>query len=135
MDSTRMSLLSVSLLRLRGFVVGATILATAPSPLGAAPPAKVYAEAEVDKAPRLLTHDAPKPPVTPGEVVSITLSWTVSLEGAVENAKVDASASPEVDAAVLTAVRAWRYEPGMKKGKAVAVRVVRKYSFGQYAKD
>lgn len=132
MGNTRVSL---SRLRFSDFVVAATILAATPSPGSAAPPAKVYAESEVDKAPLLLTHDAPKPPVTPGQIMTITVSWTVSVEGAVEGAKVEASASKEVDAAVLSAVRAWRYEPGMKKGKAVAVRVVRKYSFGQHAKD
>jgi len=91
----------------------------------------VYQEADVEKSPLLFSHEVPKPKLEPGRVVSVTVSWIVTPEGVVDDPKIVASASPEIDAFVLEGIRKWRYEPGQKDGKTVPVRVLRKYTFGQ----
>ena len=91
----------------------------------------VYPEAEVEKSPLLFSHEVPKPQVEPGKMVSVTVSWIVTPDGVVDDPKIISSASPEIDAFVMEAVRKWRYEPGQKAGKTVPVRVLRKYTFGQ----
>jgi TonB family protein len=91
----------------------------------------VYPEADVDKSPLLFSHEVPKPKLEPGRVVSVTVSWIVTPEGLVDDPRIETSASPEIDAFVVEAVKKWRYEPGQKAGKTVPVRVLRKYTFGQ----
>ena len=91
----------------------------------------VYQEADVEKSPLLVSHEVPKPKLEAGRVVSVTVSWIVTPEGVVDDPKIVASASPEIDAFVLEGIRKWRYEPGQKDGKTVPVRVLRKYTFGQ----
>jgi len=53
----------------------------------------------------------------------------VTPEGTVDDPRIVTSASPEIDAFVIEAVRKWRYEPGQKDGRTVPVRVLRKYTF------
>ena len=95
----------------------------------------VYQEADVEKSPLLFSHEVPKPKLEPGRVVSVTVSWIVTPEGVVDDPKIVASASPEIDAFVLEGIRKWRYEPGQKDGKTVPVRVLRKYTFGQRSSE
>jgi TonB family protein len=85
----------------------------------------------VEKSPLLFSHEVPKPKLEPGRVVSVTVSWIVTPEGLVDDPKIEVSATPEIDAFVVEAVKKWRYEPGQKAGKTVPVRVLRKYTFGQ----
>ena len=94
--------------------------------------APVFQEGEVEEGPRLLVHEVPKPKLEPGRVVSVTVSWIVTPEGVVDDSKIVASASPEIDAFVLAGIQKWRYEPARKDGKIVPVRVLRKYTFGQH---
>ena len=91
----------------------------------------VYSEADVEKSPLLFSHELPRPKLEPGRVVSVTVSWIVTPEGLVDDPKIVVSASTEIDAFVIEAVRKWRYEPGQKDGKTVPVRVLRKYTFPQ----
>jgi len=90
---------------------------------------QVYPESEVEKSPLLYSHELPRPNLEPGRVVSITVSWIVTPEGTVDDPRIVTSASPEIDAFVIEAVRKWRYEPGQKDGRTVPVRVLRKYTF------
>ena len=89
----------------------------------------VYQERDVEKSPVPFSIDVPKPKLEAGRVVSVTVSWIVTPEGLVDDPKIVASASPEIDAFVMEAVKKWRYEPGQKGGKTVPVRVLRKYVF------
>ncbi len=92
----------------------------------------VYPEADVEKSPLIVSQsDFSKAKIEPEKVVSVTVSWIVTPEGLVDDPKIETSASPEIDAFVMEAVRKWRYEPGQKDGKTVPVRVRRKYTFGQ----
>lgn len=92
----------------------------------------VYAEADVEKSPLIVSQsDFSKAKIAPEKVVSVTVSWIVTPEGLVDDPKIESSASPEIDAFVMEAVRKWRYEPGQKDGKTVPVRVRRKYTFGK----
>jgi TonB family protein len=109
------------------FVAAITVAAV--SRLDAAPQVKVYWEAEVDKLPLLVLHELPNPALLPGQSVSVTASWVVTAEGKVEGARILASGTPQIDTMVLEAVARWTYEPGLKRGKPVAVRVMRKYVF------
>ena len=92
----------------------------------------VFPESDVEKTPfPLVFSELPKVKLEPGRVVSVTVSWIVTPEGLVDDPKIVASASPEIDAVVVEAVRKWRYEPGVKDGRTVPVRVLRKYTFPQ----
>ncbi len=95
----------------------------------------VYPEADVEKSPLLFSHEVPKPKLEPGRVVSVTVSWIVTPEGLVDDPRIEVSATPEIDAFVVEAVKKWRYEPGQKAGKTVPVRVLRKYTFGQRSSE
>ena len=96
---------------------------------------KVYPQSEVTKPPIVDSQELPRPKMEPGRVVSVTVSWIVTPEGRVDDPKIIVSASKEIDAMMLEAVRKWRYEPAEKDGKAVPVRVLRKYTFGQRASE
>ena len=95
----------------------------------------VYPEAEVEKSPLLVSHQVPDPKLEGGRVVSVTVSWIVTPEGLVDDPRIEVSATPEIDAFVVEAVKKWRYEPGEKAGKTVPVRVLRKYTFGQRSSE
>ena len=119
-----------SLSRLGYYAFVAAIAVATVSRLDAAPQVKIYWEAEVDKLPLLVLHELPNPTLLAGQSVSVTASWVVTAEGKVESARILASGTPEVDTLILEAVARWQYEPGLKRGKPVPVRVMRKYTFG-----
>jgi TonB family protein len=125
----------VSLSRLsRPLTVAILLAATAPS-LGAATQAKVYWEAQVDKLALLDLHEMPTPAVPPGQTVSVTVSFVVTEQGNVGDARIQASGTPEIDTMVLDAIRTWKYVPAQKGGKPVAVRMLRKFTFAPPAQN
>ena len=77
-------------------------------------------------APRLVSDV--KPSYTPeairaGVRGSVMLECVVDAEGAVGDVRVLKSLHPELDAESTRALKQWRFEPGMKDGKRVAVLV------------
>lgn len=82
-----------------------------------------------------LAHDvvAPRPKSQPAAAwpggkadthdVVVPVVVTVSEEGKVASAEIEASVSPELDRAALEAVRAWTFEPALRDGKPVAARI------------
>ena len=51
----------------------------------------------------------------------MVLALVVNEQGLPENIRVATSVDPRLDQAAMDAVAQWRYEPGRKKGQAVAM--------------
>jgi TonB family protein len=65
-----------------------------------------------------------------GDSASVVVSFLVTDEGVVTDAKVDVSGgSPVLDETVLAAVRKWRYSPAVKRGTKVKVKITLKQTF------
>jgi TonB family protein len=96
-------------------------------------PARVYLPREVDKPPRKLQGSVPYPSNAPklrsGESASVEVSYVVGEDGAVSDPRVVESGGKILDEAVLNAVRGWKYEPGVKQGVKVKVRVNLRQTF------
>jgi TonB family protein len=63
------------------------------------------------------------PPTSEPRDGGIQLSVIVGADGAVRSAEVLRSFAPDSNTTVLNAVRQWRFEPGRKDGRPVAVRI------------
>jgi periplasmic protein TonB len=63
---------------------------------------------------------------------SVVLSMIVTAEGKVRDVKVIKSLDPDLDNQAVVTVRTWRFEPGLKNGKAVAVRLKTEVMFRLY---
>lgn len=63
------------------------------------------------------------PPATDSEEnVAVQLSFDVDITGMAHSVNVEKSSNPKWDAEMITALReGWRFDPGMKDGKPVAV--------------
>jgi TonB family protein len=64
-----------------------------------------------------------------GDKVSVSVSWVVTDTGQITDARIEQSAGKAVDDAVLGMLAKQKYEPGMKKGQKVKVRLLRMYTF------
>ena len=86
----------------------------------------VFSIADLDQAPRPINQ---APPDYPADLRNRRLNGTVVVifvvdtSGRVSNAKVQRSTDPAFEAAALTAVRRWRFEPGRRSGQAVESRM------------
>jgi serine/threonine-protein kinase len=94
--------------------------------------ARVYDEDEVDVKPRRVagtTGSYPEwgPKLPKGRSVSITASYVVTEEGLVTDIRVERGGG--VLEAGLVEISRWKYEPGMKGGVPVKVRVRWKHTF------
>lgn len=62
----------------------------------------------------------------------VELAMIVTAEGKVRDVKVTKSLERDLDKRAISAVSAWRFEPGTKDGKPVAVRVRAQVEFNLY---
>ena len=62
----------------------------------------------------------------------VVLAMIVTAEGKVRDVKVTKSLGEDLDKRAISAVSAWRFEPGTKDGKPVAVRVRAQVEFNLY---
>ncbi|HVR69504.1 MAG TPA: TonB family protein [Vicinamibacteria bacterium] len=95
---------------------------------------RVHAPGEVDTQPRRLSGgSAPYPDkaprLRPGRDVTVAGTFVVTEEGEIADVRITESAGDVVDAAVMAAVRDWKYAPGAKRGVKVKVRVPFKQTF------
>jgi TonB family protein len=96
---------------------------------------RVYETTEVDTPPKKLKGESSPsypdkaPKLKSGETVSVSVSFVVSETGEISDVRIVESAGKVVDDAVMKVIRGQKYQPGMKKGKAVKVRLVPKYTF------
>ena len=93
---------------------------------------RVYDKDDVDVPPRLiLGRSAPYPewgpPLSPGRRISITASYTVTETGDVTD--IDVERGDEALRAVLVEISRWKYEPGLKDGVPVKVRLEARHTF------
>ena len=82
--------------------------------------------------PHLVHQVAPKPDSgSKGFRISgvVLVRMVVSSQGVPVNVEVARSVDKEIDQSAVDAVRQWRFEPAMKEGKPVAVRVTAEIRF------
>ena len=115
-------------------VAAASLLATRPAPAAAPAPIdpRVYAEREVDVPPRRISGSSGSypdwgPRLGRGQQVSITASFVVNEAGDVTDIRVERGGG--VLEAVLLEISRWKYEPGLRNGVPVKVRVSWKHTF------
>ncbi|WP_437605389.1 TonB family protein [Sorangium sp. So ce834] len=86
--------------------------------------AVVPARGEVSP-PRAMEAPAPAWPggAPSPEDVLVPIELTVRADGTVEDARVETSVEPRLDAAALEAVRRWRFEPAVRDGRPVAAKI------------
>jgi len=96
---------------------------------------KVYLPTQVDTPPKKVsgtTASYPEgraPKLKSGQAVSVVVSWVVSENGEVTEITVVESASRPVDEAVTAAIASWKYQPAIKKGVKVKVKLTLKQTF------
>jgi TonB family protein len=95
-------------------------------------PHRVYEEDEVDVPPRRIQGMSASypdwgPDLGRGDRASITASFVVNEEGDVTDIRVEEGGGALE--AVLVAISRWKYEPGLKDGVPVKVRVRMKHTF------
>jgi TonB family protein len=81
--------------------------------------------------PRLIHQVQPERRESPGFRLSgkVVISMVVSSAGVPANVSVVKGIDKDVDQSVIAAVKEWRFTPGRKDGKAVAVRVTAEVHF------
>lgn len=99
-------------------------------PAGAQAPAPAPGAHVLTKPPELVQFvPAGFPASEVGHTGSVVLAITISAEGAVEDAVVTGSASPDFDAAALAAVRQFVFSPAEIDGKPARIRIEYRYDF------
>ncbi|HEY0969281.1 MAG TPA: energy transducer TonB [Opitutaceae bacterium] len=93
----------------------------------------VYEAAQVDEVPVVSAQISPTYP--PNLKVlrvpdAVTLTFVVDETGAVRDVQVVEPGQPDCDAAAVSAVSRWVYQPARKAGQPVAVRLKQKVAFG-----
>lgn len=92
----------------------------------------IFDISEVDRIPRPIFRVAP---VFPYEMKQAGISGTVRLlfvctaEGKVKRVRVQSSSHREFEEPAMQAVRGWRFEPGVKDGQPVNVRMLIPFNF------
>jgi serine/threonine-protein kinase len=114
------------------------IVVASPSPSAAPPSARPapaegrpVAEEDLDQPLRRVSGDSPRFPgqLRSKERVSVVIALLVTEKGEVGDVSVVESAGRNVDAAVLAAVRTWKFVPPTRQGRPVKARVTRKQTF------
>ena len=96
---------------------------------------KVYLPSQVDTPPKKVsgtTASYPEgraPKLKSGQSVSVVVSWVVNESGEVTEVTVVESASRPVDEAVTAAIASWKYQPAIKRGVKVKVKLTLKQTF------
>jgi TonB family protein len=94
----------------------------------------VYAEGEVDTPPKKVSgrsaeYPSSAPALKRGQRASVTVSFVVTDTGDVSDVQVTESGGPQLDEAVASAFRTWKFTPGVKRGLKVKVKVSRRHTF------
>jgi len=114
-----------------------------PKPVVPAPPVadtpdpnRIYANtaAEVDTPAKKASGESVSypdgsPRLKSGESVSVRVSFVVTESGDVTDARIVESGGKILDDAVLSTIRTWRYQPAVKKGTRVKVRLELRQTF------
>ncbi len=87
----------------------------------------------VDRPARVVQRSAPEYPPSArnkGLAGTVTVKILISANGSVEDAKVETASPPGVfEESALKAVRSWRFEPAIQKGKAVTAWLSQKIRY------
>jgi TonB family protein len=95
---------------------------------------RVYTETDVDTPPkktagRSASYPSSAPPLKRGQRASVTISFVVTDKGEVTDLQVLESGGAALDESVLTALKTWRFTPGVKNGTKVKVKLSRRHTF------
>jgi len=109
------------------------VVITVPVPLGyRAPDTETYDLAKVDVFPRAISQPAPRypAPLLRDKIAGIVeLRFVVTRTGSTDQVHAISSTHPLLSMAAIEAVQGWRFEPAVKDGQPVAVRVRIKFPF------
>ncbi len=106
-----------------------------PEPREVVDTSKIYLPSQVDTPPKRVsgtTASYPEgraPKLKSGQSVSVVVSWVVNESGEVTEVTVLESASRPVDEAVTAAIASWKYQPAIKRGVKVKVKLTLKQTF------
>lgn len=104
-------------------------------PLAATPagPKDAYLEQEVDLPPSQASGNPvafpPNMSTTPGQSLSVGVTFMVTEDGDVTQIKIVESGGLPLDEAVLRAIATWKFEPATKGGRKVKTLLRRKFTF------
>ncbi len=76
-----------------------------------------------------VSYPSGAPRLRSGDSVSVSVTFVVDETGGVVDPKVIESAGKQIDDAVLSAMRNWKYQPATKQGIAVKVKITFKQTF------
>ncbi|MEY2880227.1 MAG: hypothetical protein RLZZ15_2607 [Verrucomicrobiota bacterium] len=111
----------------RSRLLALTLVLAAAAPLTAADSAPA-----IDRPAQPVATVAPKYPYMmrhAAAAAEVTVLFTVNAKGAVTDAKIVDSTSPEFVTATLDALKKWQFTPALKDGKPVDTRVVQTFTF------
>jgi protein TonB len=87
---------------------------------------EAFSLAEIDQKPRAIIQESPNYPAEMrGKDVegAVTILFVVDATGKVENPRVEKSSHPAFEGPALSAVRKWKFEPGVRAGQRVASKM------------
>lgn len=87
---------------------------------------------ELDRIPTPMSAPSPAFPArlaTPGARAQVTVSFYIDEQGKVRMPSVEQDADPELAAIAIAALRNWKFEPPMCKGRPVLVRASQQFNF------
>lgn len=108
------------------FSSGGRIGGTAQAGLDGAQLDQAFSLAEIDQKPRVVYQVSPTFPADlRGRKIEglVTLTFTVDVDGKVQEPRVEKSTHPSFDRPALEAVRKWKFEPALRAGKRAACRM------------
>jgi len=92
---------------------------------------------ELDRIPTPIATNKPHYPermTHPGASAQVAVSFYIDESGMVRLPSVDADQDPELSAAAIDALRAWKFEPPTCRGRPVLVRATQIFNFQAPAK-
>lgn len=87
---------------------------------------------ELDRIPTPISAPSPAFPqrlTAPGSAAQVTVTFFIDEQGAVRLPSITANDDPELAAVVIQALRNWKFEPPMCKGRPVLVRASQQFNF------
>jgi TonB family protein len=93
------------------------------------PPAALFAQRVAPERVTTPTPHYPKALADTGRDGTATIEFTVDVDGSVKDPSVKSADHPEFAAAAIAVLPGWKFKPGMRDGKPIAMKVSLPFSF------